>query len=190
MPKIPEAPEVHTPAPATLDFDLSGISLELHPEEKPAAGKHEAATPIADLHLPDIGTTEHQPLEMHIPEIQVPETHASLAAHAESDMLPDLGMHLDTGVDGEYSNSAEMATKLDLAVAYQEIGDKEGAREAARRSHEGRHSRAIGKSAQFACQAGVNLAISGLSQFSVFHINNGRPTARLFFQPLDSSCLT
>ena len=27
------------------------------------------------------------------------------------------------------SSDAEMATKLDLAVAYQEIGDKEGARE-------------------------------------------------------------
>jgi pilus assembly protein FimV len=26
-------------------------------------------------------------------------------------------------------NSAEMETKLDLAIAYQEIGDKEGARE-------------------------------------------------------------
>lgn len=35
---------------------------------------------------------------------------------------PDVDSH-------DYSNSAEMATKLDLAVAYQEIGDKEGARE-------------------------------------------------------------
>jgi pilus assembly protein FimV len=34
----------------------------------------------------------------------------------------------DTGSD-DYSSNAEMATKLDLAVAYQEIGDKEGARE-------------------------------------------------------------
>ena len=35
------------------------------------------------------------------------------------------------GVDDEasYTSSAEMATKLDLAIAYQEIGDKEGARE-------------------------------------------------------------
>jgi len=31
--------------------------------------------------------------------------------------------------DGDYSSNAEMTTKLDLAVAYQEIGDKEGARE-------------------------------------------------------------
>jgi len=28
-----------------------------------------------------------------------------------------------------YTSNAEMATKLDLAIAYQEIGDKEGARE-------------------------------------------------------------
>ncbi len=33
----------------------------------------------------------------------------------------------DTGGSDDFSNNAEMATKLDLAVAYQEIGDKEGA---------------------------------------------------------------
>jgi pilus assembly protein FimV len=37
------------------------------------------------------------------------------------------GVH-DTATE-DYSSNAEMATKLDLAVAYQEIGDKEGARE-------------------------------------------------------------
>jgi pilus assembly protein FimV len=36
--------------------------------------------------------------------------------------VPTLGEHA-------YSNTAEMATKLDLASAYQEIGDREGARE-------------------------------------------------------------
>ena len=38
------------------------------------------------------------------------------------------GVH-DTAEAEDYSGSAEMATKLDLAVAYQEIGDREGARE-------------------------------------------------------------
>jgi pilus assembly protein FimV len=65
----------------SLDFDLSGITLELHPEEGKSGLVQEA-----------------------------------FATH-------------DTGSPEDYSNNAEMATKLDLAVAYQEIGDKEGARE-------------------------------------------------------------
>lgn len=65
----------------SLDFDLSGIALELHPEDSGAGLVQEA-----------------------------------FAVH-------------DTGGAEDYSSNAEMATKLDLAVAYQEIGDKEGARE-------------------------------------------------------------
>jgi len=79
------APAVVTAAakaePEAMEFDLSGITLELNPEE----GKSGL----------------------------VQETY---------------GVH-DTGNAEDYSNNAEMATKLDLAVAYQEIGDKEGARE-------------------------------------------------------------
>ena len=58
-----------------MDFDLSGISLELSPDES-------AASP--DFALDD---------------------------------------------QGDETSNTEMATKLDLAIAYQEIGDKEGARE-------------------------------------------------------------
>ncbi|HYD82184.1 MAG TPA: FimV/HubP family polar landmark protein [Paucimonas sp.] len=66
---------------AELEFDLSGITLELQTEEGRSGLVQEA-----------------------------------YAVH-------------DTGDAEDYSNNAEMATKLDLAVAYQEIGDKEGARE-------------------------------------------------------------
>jgi pilus assembly protein FimV len=85
-----EEHRIATPAVATaaskpegqsLDFDLSDITLELHPEEGKSGLVQEA-----------------------------------YAVH-------------DTGSAEDYSNNAEMATKLDLAVAYQEIGDKEGARE-------------------------------------------------------------
>jgi pilus assembly protein FimV len=112
-----EIPSLHvpepapTPAPAALDFDLSGISLELNPEDKPAE-KHEAAAPLAEL---------------HVPEIAALDTPAPTPMHAEPDALPDLDIGLET--IGDYSNNAEMATKLDLAAAYHEIGDKEGARE-------------------------------------------------------------
>lgn len=68
-------------APESMDFDLSGINLELNPAE---------AEPKPDLVL---------------------DTHDTFAGDESS------------------SSDAEMATKLDLAIAYQEIGDKEGARE-------------------------------------------------------------
>jgi pilus assembly protein FimV len=38
-------------------------------------------------------------------------------------------LHADVSRDDISPYNAEMATKLDLAVAYREIGDKEGARE-------------------------------------------------------------
>lgn len=55
---------------------------------------------------------------------------ASASASASVPSLGDDHFALD-GVDEaeSYTSNAEMATKLDLAIAYQEIGDKEGARE-------------------------------------------------------------
>ncbi|KIF82260.1 FimV/HubP family polar landmark protein [Noviherbaspirillum autotrophicum] len=91
IPNLPEVPaashaqaEPESPAePESLDFDLSGINLDLNPGESNAA-----------------------------PEL----------AMESFDELPSLDLNT-TSVD------AEMATKLDLAIAYREIGDKEGARE-------------------------------------------------------------
>ncbi|MFT5590078.1 MAG: pilus assembly protein FimV [Bradyrhizobium sp.] len=70
-----------------LDFDLSGISLDLDPEKTVAS---------------------HSGADLHEAEPAV----ASVSEH-EDNLL----------------NEPEMATKLDLAIAYEEIGDKEGARE-------------------------------------------------------------
>jgi pilus assembly protein FimV len=82
---VPTPVEAKTETTADpMDFDLSGISLELNPDGK--------------------------------------ETKPDLAFEK-----PDLTF--DLGDESMSSNSAEMATKLDLAIAYQEIGDKEGARE-------------------------------------------------------------
>jgi pilus assembly protein FimV len=92
FPSIPDLPAIESnesimaESAATqdpVDFDLSGISLELNPTE--AESKHDLALDTSD---------------------------AFGAGGADSS-----------------SNDAEMATKLDLAIAYQEIGDKEGARE-------------------------------------------------------------
>jgi pilus assembly protein FimV len=81
IPEIGHAPAKHEATPASHEFDLSSIDLDLG---------HEA-------HGAEQGGTHHEA--------------APAAEHG-----------------GELYN-AEMATKLDLAVAYHEIGDKEGARE-------------------------------------------------------------
>jgi pilus assembly protein FimV len=78
----PTAPHAQAQAqaadqPAPVDFDLSGISLDLDSHDAGSEALHD---------------------------------------------VPTLG-------EQSYSNVAEMATKLDLASAYQEIGDREGARE-------------------------------------------------------------
>jgi len=96
-----------------LDFDLSGISLELNPQEDAAAPSEAMEPGATEFSLPD--------------DALVSEAEATAPPE-----LPDLNFEsTDTQLlaDDASPNSAEMATKLDLAIAYQEIGDKEGARE-------------------------------------------------------------
>lgn len=93
-------------AASPLDFDLSDISLELNPS---ATGSSASGTqPPADL------------------------SGANTFADEAQDDMPDLDFAPMDGfasVSDGAASTAEMATKLDLAIAYQEIGDKEGARE-------------------------------------------------------------
>jgi pilus assembly protein FimV len=86
---------------APMDFGLSFISEEPAPEL--SKGESKAGTDSLDFDLSDIN------LELG------PETSDAIAGMSDSGVLS--------------LSDAEMATKLDLAIAYQEIGDKEGARE-------------------------------------------------------------
>jgi pilus assembly protein FimV len=81
--------------------------LELNLPGKPGAASREASHPA--------------PAEFDLSGISL-ELEPAAADGAELQDVPVLGEH-------NYSNAAEMATKLDLASAYQEIGDREGARE-------------------------------------------------------------
>lgn len=84
--------------------------------------------------------------KQNIAELEVDHLNVANVSPAEAEVVApafefDLsGINLDLGeeskqgideplLDASSSYNAEMATKLDLAVAYQEIGDKEGARE-------------------------------------------------------------
>jgi len=54
-----------------------------------------------------------------------PETNGTVAAPiADATAIAETEALIDDESDEDNSNNAEMATKLDLAVAYQEIGDK------------------------------------------------------------------
>ena len=150
LPSIPAAPEETAPATELKDplFDLDTMDFGLVDEAKPAQ-----ADPAPALSLEDelFGLdTLHNGLPTATP------APVESAAYAPHDMLEpakvepafDLG-GFDLDLPGEGNGLAlpevetasaaapaemtaahmEMETKLDLAIAYQEIGDKEGARE-------------------------------------------------------------
>lgn len=111
-------------------------------------GLPEAEEKPLDVSVPDIAeaapaeaTAAHSPMDFDLSDISL-ELNPPASAAAEPEManagmneaeaVPDLEFEPqeEFAVEAEASsNSAEMATKLDLAIAYQEIGDKEGARE-------------------------------------------------------------
>ena len=149
---LPAAPEEASPATELKDplFDLDTMDFGLADEVKPAPV--ESAAPAADpapaLSLEDelFGLPE---LSHELPAaIPAPVDSAEYAPHdmlepAKVEPAFDLG-GFDLDLPGEAASPQletvaapaelsaahmEMETKLDLAIAYQEIGDKEGARE-------------------------------------------------------------
>ncbi len=142
------------PAPAGLAMDFD---LDLPGEERaePAPASAPAADPLAELDLMDFDRPQDRPAsepslalddDADLPELPAADTPAPAP-------LPDFdlsGIDLDLDEERAHDPDAtatpqaadepaadepmsahhmEMDTKLDLAIAYQEIGDKEGARE-------------------------------------------------------------
>lgn len=111
-----------------LDFDFQlddkkTVKLDENDFSIDAASGDKASEELSalDLDMPDLPDTSTSapavpPLDLSGISLDLSETGADTA------VVPD-------DADTEISNAAEMATKLDLALAYQEIGDKEGARE-------------------------------------------------------------
>ncbi|GGI16090.1 FimV/HubP family polar landmark protein [Oxalicibacterium faecigallinarum] len=148
--QVPPVPAELPPDVAAIDFnflDQSPVtqSLASTEEEKPVVSLPEPEVPVLE-------TESVVPPPAATPEVLLPESFdlsfpgesekvAAPAAKPEDFDLSDISLELDPSQSGDvlpalegldeehYSGSAEMATKLDLALAYQEIGDKEGARE-------------------------------------------------------------
>jgi pilus assembly protein FimV len=111
--------------PAGSDADLAfDLDLEGGPKTelaKAVDGRFE----LPDLEL-DTPRKEPADFDLDLPEIKQPVAAAAQAAADDA----ELGLDLDTVTSPEDKQRLqEMGTKLDLASAYEEIGDKEGARE-------------------------------------------------------------
>ncbi len=125
IPEVPAAP--HVPAPAPAPAAALAPAMDFHIPEIHTPAVHAPMLDIGEIPGLSPAPAHHAAEHLSVPDLHVPASadHGGDAAHHVLEAPVDL----DTGVDHEYSNNAEMATKLDLAVAYQEIGDKEGARE-------------------------------------------------------------
>ncbi len=138
-------PAAQSAMPPELSATPDAMDFDFLQESSPAVADAHHNDTMATAVSPKIAVDDFAPLDIQLSNApkSSKETHESAAAPSALDF--DLsGINLDlnpadstsavmqdaheTGGDS-HSNTAEMATKLDLALAYQEIGDKEGARE-------------------------------------------------------------
>lgn len=114
-----------------LEFQLDDLDLE------PDQGKDDTSEALEELELPsesDLPAQEEAPAQLddlYDPELELDEGYADAEEESVSfdDGLPDLESVLE-GDDLEFlSDDDEAATKLDLARAYIDMGDTEGARD-------------------------------------------------------------
>jgi pilus assembly protein FimV len=152
LPDAPSAPaaahETATPATAAADlkdplFDLDTMDFNL-PETPavPESAAHEELPPLEaeSFAMPE---TPAAPVPNPIPRFDMSGIDLELP-HAESADEPL--MPVESAGAGEMSAAhMEMETKLDLAIAYQEIGDKEGARELLEEVIKGGNSEQVSK---------------------------------------------
>ncbi len=140
--------DLPTPAPAPVAAAETGArddGLQMNDEFKlpemtfePLDETPQAQAPVSAPAAPQFDMSG---IDLDLPPV---ESHS-----ADDTALPDLGEldRLDDSGDGVDMSNAdmEMETKLDLAIAYQEIGDKEGARELLDEVIKGGNSAQVGK---------------------------------------------
>ncbi|WP_394779214.1 FimV/HubP family polar landmark protein [Undibacterium sp.] len=141
---LPQSHAFHA-EPAKAEHDNS---LDMEPFDLNLPAEHGNEIAFESSHVPPAAPAHHADLMPEIPDL--PDLDHSMS-HAHHDEAPkaeqapanyDFDLSgIDLNLDGDehkaaagaesdgQAYNAEMATKLDLAVAYHEIGDKEGARE-------------------------------------------------------------
>jgi pilus assembly protein FimV len=133
-PEAPGAEEQAAPTRGGIDFDLGGITTEIPVPTQPA--QPAPTTPAPESAAPE--SAEVPSLELSLePEGGEPPAPAPEAAPKPPGAVDLSTISFDlnevepagTGAGGGEVNSQEVATKLHLAKAYEEIGDHDGARE-------------------------------------------------------------
>jgi pilus assembly protein FimV len=128
-------------APATLDFDFNSSTITKAAEKvtsMPAAEKTMASLDLPDLDLPmkatkaaaePVSKFDAMDFSIDLPALEALTGNGKPAAAVGHAM--DFGTTASSPGAPNTQSAAwqEMATKLDLAAAYEEIGDKDGARE-------------------------------------------------------------
>ena len=138
LPPLPSATEPVAASSASdplLDLDAMNFDLPSIPAAAPAMAEVAEDDPfaLADLAMPTsapAAAPTAQDFDLSGIDLDLPSM--SPAASDVNGALPDFGdehVAAATAPDGDSAAHMEMETKLDLAIAYQEIGDKEGARE-------------------------------------------------------------
>jgi pilus assembly protein FimV len=137
-----EPEKVDTDAPSSIDFDFDLSSLTA---EAPVQGT-QTVTRAMQQTVADVGTPEGGTLEFDLSKISLDEPGAgrqepTMELSGASPVLPEIDLSnisLDLGGGAPAADASEapkddrwydVQTKFDLAKAYQEMGDKEGARE-------------------------------------------------------------
>ncbi|WP_316655336.1 FimV/HubP family polar landmark-like protein TapV [Ralstonia condita] len=126
------AGEAYQPVAAPpLHMDLSDLSLDLNPTPAAAEAAAAAAVPAAEESLPSWAQpADASQAPMHFEA----QAHHAEPAHVANDE-PQSAIRLDTNLphtlsgEGGSDSVRDLQIKFDLAKAYIEIGDKEGARE-------------------------------------------------------------
>ena len=125
---VPEPESVGNSSP--LDFETAGDVLDFDTLPAVAPAAQAAAEPAADLREMDT-----HGLKFELPDLDIPAGTNDLTldlglGDSGADSKYDFrGFDLDLGGAAEGGELDEVGTKLDLARAYVEMGDKEGARE-------------------------------------------------------------
>jgi pilus assembly protein FimV len=134
-PSITQAAAPQEPASAPAGLDEPALTDDDLPslEDVPASASNEVlpmefdVSASAEAPVDPVQVQAADPLDFDLSDISLELSPPENRAEPDS-ALPRLSDEPSGGASLP-SSDAEMATKLDLAVAYQEIGDKEGARE-------------------------------------------------------------
>lgn len=115
--------DLDTPAEAEAESDAGGLDFDLDLGEPSAATEKAAGDLDIDLEAP--------PAPDNVIDFDLGESEetSSVGVSAPPLDLSDINLDLDTPAPVAAADSSEVASKLELAQAYEEMGDREGARE-------------------------------------------------------------